>query len=242
MVNNPPPRTVNIAIVGAGYAGLALANLLQKNTTLNVVVFDALHPPTPGTLVGQICVPVVKRLYRELDWKFKFPLPTSSHDGLVVQQEDLLQDLRRNVTVRHHCVCDKLEGGGALLVWNRKTGERSRYPLSFDLVVVCTGVRNDTLRIPISDPNVVFLGDARATTILLDFGRSRIRQGANEAMQDAMEVAAQLATGNPQDWGKFSYHHKQRQVMKVRLLLACGIAFLAGLIRYQYMNNDEDES
>jgi hypothetical protein len=227
---NTHTNTFSIAIIGAGYAGLSLANLLQlmnqetkkgdstvtsPTDLFSVVLLDALHPPSP--LTGDLCVPHAKHLYKALGWKWTFENDT------VIPEEALLQDLRRSADIQYQRYCYKIEPQQdpnsntklSLLVWNRKKDECFRYPSTFDVVIICNGVRSSKLVgqvlqimpscfIPslfynehdqrlarMMEGRILFLGDARWTP-WWDFGRHRITQGANQALHDAMQVSQLL--------------------------------------------------
>ena len=221
------PTSIRLAIVGAGYAGLALANLLIKyNHQNDFVILDALHPPSP--LSGDLRVPVAKKLYQRLGWKWTFVSDN------VIPEETLQRDLRRNVSqILYQHFCYKIEEVSdnnqlSLLVWNRKTNECFRYPHTFQIVIICNGVRSKLMgQVPhgLSD-RILLLGDARSSRTW-DFGRHRIAQGANQALQDAMEVS-QLLSRNATDWGKFGIEVKRREIMKRRTV----VAMLLGAIFY----------
>ena len=113
---------ISIAIIGAGYAGLALANLLihdrnkkdppmpkptlttrtrTRTTGCSFVLFEALHPPSP--LGGDVCIPHAKHLYEALGWEWTFESDER------IPEEALLQDLRRTPQIEYHHVCYKIE-------------------------------------------------------------------------------------------------------------------------------------
>ena len=218
-----------VAIIGAGYAGLALANLLMKhNQSVDFVLLDALHAPSP--LSGDLRVPVAKQLYQTLGWKWTF----SSDES--IPEESLQRDLRRRVSqILYQHFCYKIEESSdkkdlSLLVWNRKTNECFRYPHSFQIVIICNGVRSKLMgQTPrgFSD-RILLLGDARSSRSW-DFGRHRIAQGANQALQDAMEVS-QLLAGDHTDWGKFSVEVKRREIRTLRAIVAMLMAAVCYLV------------
>lgn len=253
--------TKRVAIIGASYAGLSLANLLlstnnSATTTIELVIIEALHPPSPGALVGNLRVPNAKRLYDQLGWKYPFSKTGTARDEneSVVPEDELMQALRKPVvskTLYRHA-CYKVEAAGlhddddnsktncrqlSLWLWNRQTDMRERYPHAVDVIVICTGVRSQWWRhgIPSSlDDRILIMGDAAST--MDPFGQRRIRQGANQAMQDAMNVAALLlllrksewcSTGDGCYWNGFGLRVKRRAMLQQRLLFLLGVVFVA---------------
>ncbi|KAI2512720.1 hypothetical protein MHU86_1716 [Fragilaria crotonensis] len=279
---------ISIAIVGAGYAGLSLANLLQRmNQDLkkadsnassqtdffHIVLLDALHPPSP--LTGDLCVPNAKHLYKALGWNWTFD------NDAVIPEEALLQDLRRTADIEYQRYCYKIEAQQqqqqewnmklSLLVWNRKTDECFRYPSTFDFVIICNGVRSSKLvgqvlqtmpsyflpsllvnktnqqRSTMMEDRILLLGDARWTP-WWDFGRHRITQGANQALDDAMQVSQLLLQElvvvvrrrrQPNceqdvlqpialfhDWGKFGLRNKRQEIIRHRIFLTIILLFM----------------
>ena len=240
-----------IAIIGAGYAGLALSNLLlvkqqQQQQHYEHVLFDALHPPSP--IRGDLQVPVAKELYAMLGWKWNNC--SSEHiSDVSIPEETLLQDLRRAPMIMYRHFCYKIETVTttaetnntnnkllSLLIWNRKTGDCFRYPMAFDLVVICNGVRSKLHYGPLdAHSRILVLGDARYTRSW-DFGQQRIAQGANQALQDAMQLYQLLCTssssgspisgGGMVDWEKFAIKTKvkRQDTAKLRIIYTLLIA------------------
>jgi hypothetical protein len=224
----------HIAIVGAGYAGLALTNLLLKQNSFqanpidSVMIFDALHPPS-FFVEGDLCVPIAKELYRNLDWTWPLSCKIISNDDSFIREEFLLQDLRKRPRVRYYHFCYKIEADRlsdnqlALHFLNRANGKVFCHPLRFDIVVLCHGVRSSSLlrQIPLKlDQNILVLGDARFYRIW-DFGYLRLKQGANQAIKDAIEVSNLLRTNNSNDWGKYGLRFKRQSIMKQYIFLMC---------------------
>ncbi|KAI2512716.1 hypothetical protein MHU86_1712 [Fragilaria crotonensis] len=280
---------ISIAIIGAGYAGLSLANLLERmnqdlkkadsNVTsptdlFRIVLLDALHPPSP--LTGDLCVPNPKHLYKALGWNWTFD------NDAVIPEEALLQDLRRTADIEYQRYCYKIEPQQqqlqqqdsnmklSLLVWNRKTDECFRHPSTFDFVIICNGVRSSKLvgqvlqtmptyflpsvlvnktnqqRSTMMEDRILLLGDARWTP-WWDFGRHRITQGANQALDDAMQVSQLLLqellvrrrrrqpnceqevlqpVGLFHDWGKFGLRNKRQEILRHRIFLTIILLFM----------------
>jgi hypothetical protein len=275
------PLLRRVAIIGAGYAGLSLANLLvlhaskkyDNNGQVDVVLIEALHPPTPAALVGNVRVPNAKLLFQRLGWSYpwggvqqqrqRFNVEHRLHaDGSqeeaggnesspttnsIVPEDELIQALRRPVEskILHRHVCCKVEAAISndkqiyMLLRNRETASTFRYPHSIDVLVVCTGASSKPkLHIPSSLQSrcILVLGDARALVDLL--GQHRIQQGANQAMQDAMDVSDMLSTGGttPRLWGRFGLRAKRRAMMQVRVCVVLLVAILVFMFRYHQNN------
>jgi 2-polyprenyl-6-methoxyphenol hydroxylase-like FAD-dependent oxidoreductase len=280
----PGVPLLRVAILGAGYSGLSLANLLlshapkkHDNDWADVVLIEALHPPTPGALVGNVRVPNAKLLFQRLGWSYPWgrmqeqqrqggntgdrfhasgenqSLPTTSTS--IVPEDELIQALRRPVESKiwHRHVCCQVEAAAknsnndddqlSLLLTNRETETTFRYPHAIDVLVICTGASSSKSimrNIPSSSLSrciILVLGDARASIDVL--GQHRIRQGANQAMQDAMDVSEMLLllskgeTLTRQQWGRFGLRAKRRAVTQVWIFFVLIVAILACLVRYQ---------
>jgi hypothetical protein len=229
-----------IAIIGAGYAGLTLINLLSnKNTSEtkvhdSVMIFDALHPPS--TFVeGDLCVPIAKELYRILGWNW----PTFGKSGIsdsesLIREEILQKDLRRKPNVQYYHFCFKIEGAGpagnylSLHFRNRSNGCFFCHPKLFDVVVLCHGVRSSSLlqNIPSKlDKKILIVGDARFYRIW-DFGYLRLKQGANQAMKDAIDVSILLRSNGSGDWGKYGLKFKRQDASQSYICLICVVCSL----------------
>ena len=226
----------DLAIIGAGYAGLALANLLIHQKTNNFVIFDALHPPV-SSQTGEVRVPEAKKLYQELGWEWHFD------NEQLLPEEMLLQDLRRLPKINYHHFCYKICNDGevssqrrlSLLIWNRKTDECFRYPSSFDRVVICNGVRSKLSTqsfVPhymLVDNRILLMGDSRWTK-WWDFGYHRITQGANQALKDAMQLSELLQTfnhkGKQGEWRKFNVLSQYRARLRNQLLIGIILSVL----------------
>jgi 2-polyprenyl-6-methoxyphenol hydroxylase-like FAD-dependent oxidoreductase len=229
-----------IAIIGAGYAGLALANLLIGDKCYDVTLFEGLHrPPDEGGLVGTISLPCLTKYFRKLGWAIP------DNDCHAVPEEKVRKRLRKSVDscIRYWHVCYSLQesadGHVTLLLWYRKTDECFESTIHYDLVVVCNGVRSERLlkqsSLHSACNRVVLLGDARHVD--WDFGKRRLQQGANQAILDAMEFGDILLEFEDLDsvmeckWGKFSAQKKLRQIVKQRI---AGL-FLVLLSIYLYL-------
>ena len=235
MVDDDQVQGRSIAIIGAGYAGLALANLLlnknvsEKKSNDSVMIFDALHPPS-SYVEGDVCVPIGKEFYRTLDWKWPISCKSGIDNGeSLIPEEILLQDLRKKTNVQYYHFCYKIEAAGSsgnhlsLHFWNRANGCVFFHPTKFDVVVLCHGVRSSSLlqQIPSKlDQKILILGDARSYRIW-DFGYLRLKQGANQAIKDAIEVSNLLRSHECDDWGKYGLRFKRQDSLKSYILLIC---------------------
>ena len=202
----------HIAIIGASYAGLALANgLLNKKDNNKVTLFEGRHPLPVGSIVGNVTI-ISQHVLKELGMPFRAseripeaelfellrqPVQQSINYGHVVQGLHQAPDGRIVLTVRQH---DSVEELGP-----------------YDFVVAANGVwskfRASNLQ------QVAVIGDARWAQDSWDFGLQRIRGGANQALEDGLDLG-RLLCGQLQDLGKFSARFKQLQVRRRRALWA----------------------
>lgn len=186
------PRVV---IVGAGYAGLALARALQL-AGVSAVVYEQDGPPSQMPIYGELRVPSAERVLTALglrpEWEAlrangSQPYCLDFHglrDTLASSlQRGSLHCERRVVSVTRRGT-DKLwlefaDGGG----------------VAAHLAVVASGmtvpcVAREAL------PQTAAVGDVRwAHGRWWDFGSGRIRCGANMALTDAMELSEMLRRG-----------------------------------------------
>jgi len=203
---------LSVCIIGAGLAGLALARALQMSNRVSVVVFEkrsALEPAlrslvlTPGGLAAFQSLGLwepflaVRRLEKssgsgeedEASWALRADL-------LKVLAESLLPG-----TLKLGWQLGGLReaADGRLLCEFAPAGSAAAGP--FDLVVgadgllsrvrACAGSASPPLR-----RRLALLGDARRIFGReWDAGLSRIRGGANQALDEAMDLACQLLSG-----------------------------------------------
>ena len=206
----------SVAIIGAGYAGLTLANCLKQQST---TLFDRLAPPREGVLVGKIRVPIARLLCEKMGWS----LPVSDDE---VEEEWLLSKLRNkrvNEMIQYHssvsAIVFESESGYFLSVHNRKINALTREG-PFQRVVVASGMRTSrNFR-----KHAIVVGDAASTLDV--FGLNRINSGAHRAISQAMALASELENDNP-DLSRFQV---SRLISVRRWLFMLAILVLAVLV------------
>lgn len=203
-----------IAIVGAGFAGLALANFLEKekkhsrkeDDTLEVdyQIFDS--KSTPIQICGPISLPNGRRVLSKLGLYLqeKDTREGAEEAALVVEREEFMDLLRFEIQKKINYSCEiisviKRHDNQYLL--HTKNDKELLGP--FDLVVAADGLFGLTSNCPNEIP--VVIGDARWQREMWfwDFGRRRRQRGADIAICDAIELG-EIILGNQGFSDKFS--------------------------------------
>ena len=212
VVASPPRRSAGqqagrnsprIAIVGAGFGGLALARALQHARAGQVLVFEK-EPSLEAVWVGgPLHVPSAKLVLTAL--------------GLAAQSETLHASSKQPGYLLHQelrlTLADSLQRGtlqcGRRVVGVERDGERLRVELDsgaeiFDLVVVASGMASPLVARS-AMPFTAAIGDVRwAQGRWWDFGATRIRYGADRALREAVELGDRLRHGVTGDLGRFA--------------------------------------
>jgi hypothetical protein len=196
----------SVGIVGAGYAGLTLANYLAGTTgtsddddddgpLCHCRVLEAKDEPIP--IVGTIRLPHASQVLHDLQLKMIhhtansiFPNNTNTD---TVDRQAFQRLLRKNISVEYSCRIARIERRRHDKYW--LIDSTGRYHGPFDCVVVanglCLGKNSSALG---GHPPSAVLGDGRwqYDTWFWDFGRQRIQRGGDIALCDAMELAQAL--------------------------------------------------
>jgi hypothetical protein len=187
-----PTPTYSIAIVGAGFAGLTLANYLSDS---KCEVLEAKDEPIP--IVGTIRLHSAVRVLQE--WGLFRPGLTTPNDSSVVHRQSFLQTLRVHAKIVYGFRIkriDQQDHGKRFLI---DTRDRRRGP--FDCIVMANGLSFDAVSTQLILDCDAVLGDARwqYDTWFWDFGRTRVERGGDIALEDARELAhAILSSGQQQ--------------------------------------------
>jgi hypothetical protein len=193
---------LRVGIIGGGFAGLSLANYLQRVATeterpdLAPVVLESKPDNIP--IVGTIQLPFGKELLELLDLlegamdAGVFPKPSNV---TTVSREDYLDMLRLRVDIQIGCrvvdVVERMQGGSSTRFIVTEDG-REFGP--FDIVVLADGIfEAKSLR---DNQSIdAKIGDCRwysERLSLWDFGTSRIKCGADIAIRDGVELGKRL--------------------------------------------------
>jgi hypothetical protein len=237
-----------IAIIGASYAGLALANTLMSKSQAernpdasfqDILLFEAMPGPLPpGTIFNTVTVPLAPTLYNRMGLKWLWSLDTTT-----VQEEELLTSLRERLqkSIRYGHVVEhaRIKEGHLHLhvsVYKQKDSARGEGETKeigpLDVVVAANGVLSDFRNIR-NTTQFFVLGDARwVANHWWDFGYKRLRSGANRALQDGVELGELLLQDNigwcDSRYDRFSAAKKQQANVKRRvLLIVLLVAFFA---------------
>jgi 2-polyprenyl-6-methoxyphenol hydroxylase-like FAD-dependent oxidoreductase len=211
------PESLPIAIIGTGFAGLTLANYLKLHDIPFQLFEASSEEPLRGTT--KLNLPAGKAIFADLGLSFTFE---SSNN---VPRYSILETLRAPVRKQIHFAttilaansCSIEERDGVYLLDHKGT---IRGP--FRLVVGADGVLS---RFRMSKhQRVALIGDARwAADIFWDLGMSRINQGGNIAMLDAIELGALIIDSSGENLldnlqkSKFSARLKRASILRRRL-------------------------
>lgn len=244
-----------LLIIGAGYAGLTLANCLQvqaasrRRHEFHIDIIDRLHPPDPERYIhGSIQSPYVKELLAKimaLDSEYLDPtraqmlLDNLQQSMFRAPEQELLSLLRENVPVNYRYEASRIVLRNGLLyahVHLRKSDDSNWDKLMgpYDWIIVADGALSCFRSLNIPTNRLLVIGDAQGQP-WWDFGRTRLQRGADIAMRHGDQVASLLLewTENrhihPAALNKFRPHIRWWQVVLLRglflLLLPLSLAF-----------------
>lgn len=182
--NSPP----SIAIVGAGFAGLTLANYLSEVADCHI--FEAKEEPI--AIFGTIRLPVANEILDELNLS-----EAKSRGEVLIHRQHFLKLLRSRALISYgHRIeqitlsdsSSDLKEVGAIR-WLQDSQGQLLGP--FDCIIVACGLSYDARSSQLMKKADAVVGDARwkYDVWFWDFGRTRVQQGGNIALQDARELA-----------------------------------------------------
>ena len=217
-----------VAIVGAGFAGLAAAVSLRRreNLTQEIVLFER-QDVQAGSIHGDIYLPngreCLQRLGMEGTWK---ALTKESGQADHVSRKDLQSELRNALggSIQYaSCVTgieeDRVTGKIFCILKEERVGP-------FDIVVGSDGVRS--LFRGSNHRRVALIGDSRwAEDRFFDFGRKRTVCGADTALTDGIDFARVLSTfwlGDCEDLGRYCTRRKHGEILQKRLAVLGAIS------------------
>jgi 2-polyprenyl-6-methoxyphenol hydroxylase-like FAD-dependent oxidoreductase len=191
----------HIAIVGAGYGGLTLANILHIND-IPYTIFESKHPPfTYITGGSEFNVPSLHLVLSALQLEKKL----SINNGSPLSREGIITILWERV--KDNIVCgqqvtnlEKRNDSESFYIHHAaitnaysKNGLHSTMSGQYDCVVGADGVLSKCRTTALTGTYLV--GDARwVNDRWYDFGFRRINQGADLAMLDAVELGKDIAS------------------------------------------------
>jgi len=183
----------SIAIVGASFAGLTLANYLS-HSEWNCHVFEAKDEPIQ--IVGTIRLPSAIQILEELGIGIMSGLIQKNTS--LVDRQSFLQTLKGRIKVEYGFRIERIESANnddndndnvTTKKWLRDTKGRRCGP--FDCIIITTGLALDSVSTQLILNSDAVIGDARwqYDTWFWDFGRTRVDRGGNIALEDAKELA-----------------------------------------------------
>ena len=191
---------VSIAIIGASYAGLTLANTLnQKSSSISFTIFDSKTLPFTYVTGGDAFnVPSYSSLATKLSLKTSQQLPDNE-----LTRQDVIESLLERVT-QHVIVGTRIERikerNGLFYLHTRQnlqslndasSTERIYGPYQF--LIGADGVRSKCRTCAFN--GIFLIGDARwVNDRWYDLGLRRIRRGADIAIQDGVELGEMFLT------------------------------------------------
>jgi 2-polyprenyl-6-methoxyphenol hydroxylase-like FAD-dependent oxidoreductase len=249
-MDDDPSKSSRVAIVGAGFAGLTLANYLSTHQWPCVELFDAKSEPIP--IIGTIRLPHAKKVLEEVLGLQGIP-PSNSIDhthrhppslvlqgqvhGQVVPREDFLNGLRQNVTIRYSCRIVRVEQQRSMIDDDDDDGaqyfmmidDKGQSHGPFDVVVAADGLFGQEWNS--SSTMTAVMGDARWQYDMWfwDFGQTRIQRGGDIAICDGLELGQRLVKGEALG-DKFAAKARPRIPNKLILLLPILLSILYRLI------------
>jgi hypothetical protein len=221
--NNNKSKKCSIAIVGAGFAGLSLANLLADNATYHYEVFEARsdNDDLSSYYNAEVRLPCLNQ--QTLRDRLKIKLNLQENSSCLMSRAEILRELGRGVveTIQFNCQITDIQEKGKGCYWLTDSQGKQHGP--FSIIVVADGVRSPFRRLHF----VYCIGDARwVRDVFYDFGRTRIQQGADIAMRDALALEQMLSSGNNHGDEEIRKERFQPRKRSIEFLMVC----LAALI------------
>ena len=199
---------MRVAVIGAGFSGLAFARAVQQANLRNVVVFEQTEALDNPQVSGDIRVPAAEAVLDELGLAGQATrlrghgsrggaasrTSSGDDDGARYPQQGLQMLLARSLrpgTLRLSCSVERLErsSNGAIRLSFCARGKSEA--LLFDLCV-CAHGQLQTVALEAGSPSaaVALIGDARwVRRRRWDLGTARRAGGANTALLDAVDLA-----------------------------------------------------
>lgn len=209
--NNNDAAATKVAIIGAGFAGLALANYLEKmNITYLVLESKEKAVPIVGTFRLPSTMHAVLSELGILSSTFLLPKDTTIGSELLIPRQDLMADLRKNISVQYSShVKDvrKVAVAGTEQYYISTAGSDELLLGPFDTVVAANGLSLSSSSSPLwKESCTAVIGDSRWYSHLWYdvFGITRIQKGGAIAMTDGLELGKRLLVSGPQ-------HQQQQQ-------------------------------
>jgi hypothetical protein len=226
MAQEDDNKAKSIGIIGASFAGLSLANLLQDNELIHCYVLEArsANDDLISYYNGEVRLPCLK----DASVRNRLKLSTANvklNERCTVSRAKILNELGRNVTqIRYQCPIASIS----------IVPEENRYRLidvhdnshgPFDKIIVANGVRSPFR----SFPFVICIGDARwVQDVFYDFGFTRIQGGGDMAIRVALELEQILARRH---WNSESFRHFQPRNTRRTFLICIAVLLLAIFLR-----------
>lgn len=193
---------ISIAIIGASYAGLSLANTLKQkssSSSISFTIFDSKTLPFTYVTGGDAFnVPSYSSLAKKLSLK------TSQLNGNELTRQDVIESLLERV-MQHVIVgtrIDSIKERNNLFYLHTRQKLQSSNDLSssierihgpYQCVIGADGVRSKCRTCALN--GIFLIGDARwVNDRWYDLGLRRIRRGADIAIQDGVELGETFLT------------------------------------------------
>ena len=210
-----PPK---MAIIGASYGGLTLANLLHKNH-IPFVILESKIPPFPFVSGGEFNVPSLPQIMKKLE--LKVPKEENQEDELSSSPSrkavinTLLKHVKDNIMYGQKVckIVNVRQNDNVNLFYihhiqrfddQAHKSTKESYGMKEDVqisgpytsIIGADGVKSICRKLSL--PGTYLIGDARwVDDRFYDFGYRRINQGANIAMSDAIELGTMLVDDCP---------------------------------------------
>jgi len=190
MCNSIDKTTLPVAIIGASYAGLTLANVLHQHS-IPYTLFDSKQSFTYVT--GDLNLPswntIKKKLELETNYGDDWPSRQEVIESLLNRVKSNVQCSQRIVQIEKRMGCFYLHSKQIQSNEQHKTTIHGPYYSVVGADGVLSSVRAYALK------DTYLIGDARwCKDRWYDFGLRRVKQGANLAMLDALEFGQELVT------------------------------------------------
>jgi 2-polyprenyl-6-methoxyphenol hydroxylase-like FAD-dependent oxidoreductase len=209
-------ETSSIAIIGASYAGLSLANyIVLHSPRTKVQIFESSKSVPSRFIQGYFNIPNYRHVLKEIKLRYN----GESRDDVIYtlwndRVKSLIKCMQKVVTIERHQILHELyitsEDGCSM--------QRKRHG-PFDFVIGADGVLSICRQSPLE--GILLIGDARwVQSRWYDFGFQRIKSGGDIAMMDGCELGHLLCCDCANELTKFRAEKIHRKRVQ-RIRFAC---------------------
>lgn len=212
----------SIAIIGASYAGLTLANyIVLHSPRTKVQIFESSKSVPSRFIQGFFNVPNYRHILKQIKLEYN---GDSRNEVIHTLWNDRVKSLIK--CMQKVVKIERLPDNNELYIFAQDGNviQHKQYG-PFDYVIGADGVLSICRKSPLE--GVLVIGDARwVQNRWYDFGFQRIQSGADIAMTDSCEIGHLLCHDNEDDLAKFKTVKFYQKVQRIRFACLFFILFI----------------